>query len=287
MLRSTSRFSRADEDQSADRGGYADGREGWRPSALFRGNFDESRLTRSPRRFVAAPKDGRGYDRGLDLEGRQRRYEEHQWLGFQSQTEKYGTNYLQRAMMTGIGLGANGPQDAIYPTSTRRARARSIRARKICRALRKGAMPPVEGFWSLTMYDGDYFFVRKPAHRYSISQRNKLKANADGSVDFYLQDESPGRKRRLNWLPAPKEEFVLMMRLYWPKETKPSIIDGSWKIPPVQRSSLTKGSARRAAHGRHRRTSSASSRAHSCSRVASKAWSAWARRSWRWACSAR
>ena len=98
----------------------------------------------------------------------------------------------------------------------------------------KGELPPVDGFWSLTMYDEHYFFVANPLNRYTVSARNKFKTNADGSVDLYVQHESPGKDKEANWLPAPKDEFVLMMRLYWPKETPPSIIDGTWKPPEVK-----------------------------------------------------
>ncbi len=84
------------------------------------------------------------------------------------------------------------------------------------------------------MYDTDYFFVPNPINRYTVSQRNQLKANADGSVDLYIQNESPGADKEGNWLPAPKEGFILMMRLYWPKDTPPSLLDGSWTIPRVK-----------------------------------------------------
>ena len=98
---------------------------------------------------------------------------------------------------------------------------------------KKGLTPPVSGFWSLTMYDENYFFVDNPLNRYSISARQPLKANADGSIDLLIQNESPGADKESNWLPAPKGKFILMMRLYWPNESNPSIIDGSWTIPPV------------------------------------------------------
>jgi hypothetical protein len=99
----------------------------------------------------------------------------------------------------------------------------------------KGQLPPVKGFWSLTMYDSGYFFVANPLNRYSISARQSLKANADGSVDLYLQKDSPGADKESNWLPAPAGKFILMLRLYWPDEDAPSILDGSWVIPPVKR----------------------------------------------------
>ena len=155
------------------------------------------------------------------------------WL-FTTKTGLYGTNYLQRALITAIGLGANRPQDAVYPTSVADADGKPYSgANKYVVHFDKGQLPPVKGFWSLTMYDAAYFFVANPLDRYSISARESLKTNADGSVDLYIQNESPGKDKESNWLPAPKDKFILMFRLYWPSETPPSIIDGTWKIPPV------------------------------------------------------
>jgi hypothetical protein len=159
---------------------------------------------------------------------------ENGWI-FTTKAGVYGTDYLQRAFVTAIGLGANRPQDAIYPTSETDAEGKPYSgANKYVMHFNKGEMPPVDGFWSLTMYNGEYFFVDNPLNRYNVSSRSKFKTNADGSVDVYIQNESPGKDKESNWLPAPKEKFVLMMRLYWPKEKAPSIIDGSWKIPPVK-----------------------------------------------------
>lgn len=137
--------------------------------------------------------------------------------------------------MTAIGLGANRPQDAIYPTSEGSDILGSYTGEKnYVMHFEKGELPPAKGFWSLTLYDGNYFFVKNPLNRQSISARQDLKANADGSVDLYIQNESPGTEKESNWLPAPKDKFILMLRLYWPSETDPSIIDGSWKIPGVK-----------------------------------------------------
>jgi len=159
---------------------------------------------------------------------------EHGWL-FTTKTGEYGVNYIQRALITAIGLGANRPQDAIYPTSEGPDVLGSYTgAKKYVMHFPKGGLPPAEGFWSLTMYDKDYFFVANPLNRYSISARQNLKANADGSVDLYIQNESPGADRESNWLPAPKDKFILMMRLYWPQMTPPSLLDGTWKIPQVK-----------------------------------------------------
>jgi hypothetical protein len=85
------------------------------------------------------------------------------------------------------------------------------------------------------MYNADdYFFVNNPLNRYSISARQSLKSNPDGSTDLYIQKDSPGADKESNCLPAPSGDFILMLRLYWPDESDPSIIDGSWKIAPVK-----------------------------------------------------
>jgi hypothetical protein len=159
---------------------------------------------------------------------------ENGWI-FTTKTGTYETNYLQRALITAIGLGANRPQDAVYPTSEGPSVLSSYTGeKKYVIHFPKGQLPPAEGFWSLTMYDKDYFFVPNPLNRYSISARQDLKPNADGSVDLYIENESPGADKESNWLPAPKDRFILMLRLYWPNEKDPSILNGTWKIPQVK-----------------------------------------------------
>jgi hypothetical protein len=154
---------------------------------------------------------------------------------FTTKTGIYGTNYRIRALVTAIGLGANRPEDAVYPTSEGPDILKKYSgANKYVMRFEKGEMPPVDGFWSLTMYDASYFFVPNPMNRYTLSQRNKFKANGDGSVDLYFQNDSPGKDKEQNWLPAPKDKFILMLRLYWPKEKPPSILDGTWKISPAK-----------------------------------------------------
>ena len=161
--------------------------------------------------------------------------EENGW-GYITKTGVYGTDYLMRALITAIGLGANRPQDAVYPTSLKDGEGRKYSGEnKYVMHFPEGQLPPAEGFWSLTMYDASYFFVNNPLNRYSISARQNLKVNPDGSTDLYIQKDSPGADKEANWLPAPSGDFVLMLRLYWPDESDPSIIDGSWKIPPVRK----------------------------------------------------
>jgi len=159
-------------------------------------------------------------------------------FAFTTRTGIYGTDYLMRALITAIGLGANRPQDAVYPTSQRDAAGRKYSgANKYVMRFPKGQLPPAEGFWSLTMYDDKYFFVNNPLNRYSISARQDLKTNPDGSTDLYIQHESPGKDKESNWLPAPSGGFILMLRMYWPSETDPSIINGTWTIPAAEKQS--------------------------------------------------
>jgi hypothetical protein len=94
----------------------------------------------------------------------------------------------------------------------------------------KGELPPVKGFWSLTMYDPEHFFAPNALKRYALGTKNKtLKYNADGGLTIYLGNKSPGKEKEANWLPAPAGNFSLWIRAYWPDQ---AILDGSWK-PPV------------------------------------------------------
>ena len=153
---------------------------------------------------------------------------------FTTKTGLYGTNYLQRALITAIGLGANRPQDAVYPTSMKDAEGNAYSgANRYIIRFPAGRLPPTRGFWSVTMYDEGFFFVANPLNRYSISPRQPLKKNPDGSVDLIIQKDSPGANLESNWLPAPAGKFQLMLRMYWPNDKPPTILDGSWKMPAV------------------------------------------------------
>jgi len=161
---------------------------------------------------------------GADLNG---------WVFFKP-CGRYGTDYIQRAIVARLGLGANLTEDAVYPTANTDGSGQKLDgANKYVIRFPKGQMPPVRGFWSLTMYDAQYFFVANPLNRYTLSQRNTLKPNPDGSVDLYIQAASPGPDKESNWLPAPSGPFNLMLRLYWPKEHPPSLLDGTWQPPAV------------------------------------------------------
>ncbi len=152
------------------------------------------------------------------------------WI-FTTKTGIYGTDYLQRAFITAIGLGANRPQDAIYPVTTVDNKDEKLNGSNRYKIhFAKDQLPPVKGFWSLTMYNDQYFFTENTLNRYTLSPRDNLQKNKDGSVDLYIQHESPSQDQESNWLPAPKGDFILMFRFYWPEE---AIINGKWSLPPV------------------------------------------------------
>jgi hypothetical protein len=150
----------------------------------------------------------------------------------------FGTDYLARAWLCAFGIPANRPEDATYPYSEVDKDNRPLDGanKYVVRFASKNDLPPANGFWSLTMYDGGWFFVPNPINRYSISARQDLKSNPDGSIDLYIQKDSPGAARESNWLPAPAGRFILCMRLYWAAEPpKPSILNLTWKPPFIQR----------------------------------------------------
>jgi hypothetical protein len=144
----------------------------------------------------------------------------------------FGTNYLQRALLNLQGPGWNRPEDAVYPIARVDSEGKPLSgAHEYVIHFAKGEQPPVKGFWSLTMYDPDGFFVPNPLDRVDLSERSKFNFNGDGSLDLYLQRDSPGKDKEANWLPSPEGDFGIMLRLYWPNENAPSILDGSWKPP--------------------------------------------------------
>jgi hypothetical protein len=146
----------------------------------------------------------------------------------------YGTNYTLRVgVLREAALAVNLPEDALYPDSNADATGNPYTgAHKYVMHFEKNCTPPVNAFWSLTMYDNRSSFVANPINRYAISPHlGPLKYNADGSLDIYIQNASPGPDKESNWLPAPSGQFYLTLRLYWPQE---SALDGSWVPPSVQ-----------------------------------------------------
>lgn len=146
----------------------------------------------------------------------------------------YGNYYLKRAIVAQLGLGANLPQDAIYPLNLGDEAGRPLDgAHKYTITFEKDATPPVHAFWSITLYDPDGFQVANSLNRFAVSSWMPFKPNADGSLTLYFQNASPGQDKEANWLPAPKGPFNLTMRLYGPKS---DALTGRWNPPMVTRS---------------------------------------------------
>jgi len=145
----------------------------------------------------------------------------------------YGNYYLKRAIIAQIGLGANLPEDAIYPLNLADEAGRPLDGvNKYTIHFENGAMPPVNAFWSVTLYDQDGFQVANSLNRFAVSSWMPFKYNSDGSLTLYFQNETPGPDLEANWLPAPKGAFNLLMRLYGPKS---ELLTGRWNPPPVTR----------------------------------------------------
>lgn len=155
------------------------------------------------------------------------------WDIMPANTGHYGTDYQLRTYIAHVGLGANVPEDAIYPSTSHDEDGNPLNgAHKYVIRFENGQLPPVKGFWSITMYNDQQFFVDNLINRYAIGDRDALKLNADGSLTIYVQNASPGQALESNWLPAPKDDFNLIMRLYWPEE---AIINNTWPAPTLKR----------------------------------------------------
>ncbi len=169
-------------------------------------DFDPSKLSVLDREAIRIVPKLALLEMGLHLK---RQKTTNGWLYFTKGVGNFGTDYLVRGMANLLGPGWNRPQDAVYPLSQKDANGDEYDGAKHRYVMRfeKGKLPPAEAFWSLTMYDADFFFVPNPIDRYDLAQRDTLIANPDGSVDLYLQADSPGKDKEPNWLPAPKGKF--------------------------------------------------------------------------------
>jgi hypothetical protein len=155
-------------------------------------------------------------------------------------TGSYGTNYLWRAAVANFGFGANLTKDAIYPsTKNDNSGAPLVGTNTYTVHFPKGETPPASGFWSITMYDSSYYFYPNAQNKQTLSLRDKPVFNPDGSLDLYFSNVKPANVPEANWLPAPPDNFALMMRMYWPQERAPSILNGTWTPPPVTKASST------------------------------------------------
>ncbi|MCT8971692.1 DUF1254 domain-containing protein [Microbaculum marinisediminis] len=145
----------------------------------------------------------------------------------------YGNYYLKRAIMAQIGLGANVPQDAVYPITLTDGKGRPLDgANDYVLHFEASEIPPVNAFWSVTIYDNDGYQIANRENRFALSSWMPLQHNPDGSLDLYFQRESPGADKEANWLPAPAGEFNVTMRLYAPR---PEALLGKWAPPAIGR----------------------------------------------------
>lgn len=157
--------------------------------------------------------------------------------GWQMNTDTtgvYGNYYLKRAIIAMVGLGANQPEDAVYPLNIADVDGQPLTGdKRYVLHFSKDELPPVDAFWSVTMYDEAGFQVANPLERFALGDRDRLQFNPDGSLDLYLQHESPGASSESNWLPSPSSgKLGITMRLYAPCQ---QVLDGKWVPPAVKR----------------------------------------------------
>lgn len=147
----------------------------------------------------------------------------------------YGNYYFKRAIVAMVGLGANQPEDAIYPLNFADANGEPMTGDKnYVLHFEAKDLPPVNAFWSITMYDADGFQTANELNRFAISSWMPLKKNSDGSLDLYIQHKNPGADKETNWLPSPSSGTLgVTMRLYAPRL---SALNGDWAPPPIRKS---------------------------------------------------
>ena len=145
----------------------------------------------------------------------------------------YGNFYVKRAVVAMVGLGANLPEDAVYPVLMADADGQPLTgSRNYILHFDRAGLPPVHAFWSVTMYDAQGFQAANALNRFALGDRDPLYYNPDGSLDLYLQHGSPGPSREANWLPAPEGPLGVTMRLYSPRAP---VLNGTWAPPPARR----------------------------------------------------
>jgi len=173
----------------------------------------------------------------MEMIGAARKYDEMGWRnmpGAGVPLGRYGTNYGLRAYVAHIGLGANEAIDAVYPGAERDFDGAPLNGNTRYKLhFKADELPPVKGFWSLTLYGADAYLFDSAIKRYAVGGRDALRYNADGSLDLFVQADAPANEADYaNWLPSPKgETFALTMRLYWPKQR---VLDGNWKMPSIE-----------------------------------------------------
>jgi hypothetical protein len=147
---------------------------------------------------------------------------------------RWGTDYLSRTATAKSNMYDSAPEETRYIYNDFDSSGQRLTGyNRYTVTFAKGEVPPVKGFWSMTLYNKEHFFSPNPLNRFSLGTKNKsLKFSVDGSLTLYCQRSGPGPEKEPNWLPAPPEEFSLYIRAYWPG---PEILDGTWKPPAVER----------------------------------------------------
>lgn len=155
------------------------------------------------------------------------------WASLTETMGVYGNAYRRRAVIGLVGLGANPPEDAVYPLLMADADGAAVTGdRDYVLHFDADALPPVDAFWSVTMYDAEGYQAPNELDRFAIGDRDPLVFNDDGSLDIWVQHEHPGAEREANWLPAPRGPVGITMRLYAPRG---EVLDGRWNPPPLRR----------------------------------------------------
>lgn len=159
------------------------------------------------------------------------------WSIFTDNIGSYGSSYERRAMIALTGIGANLPEDSVYPTTGVDKEGKPLAGgQRYVLHFDKDRLPPADAFWSVTLYDMQGYQVPNEIQRFALGDRDALKFNSDGSLDLYIQSDNPGPERSANWLPAPSSgNYALTMRIYLPR---PSVFSGAWQPPGVQRISV-------------------------------------------------
>lgn len=198
--------------------------------------FDSSRFSDEQRKIILSAKDQalKEIRSGSPSSAQVREG----WMYPPSNLGNYGKDYMFRSVVALIGLAALAPAEAVYLTARTDKEGRPLRGENHYRLhFEKGELPPVDAFWSISMYevmqDQRAFLVDNPIHRYAIGDRTKgQKFNSDGSLDIYIQNQSPGKELQSNWLPAPPGLFRVTFRAYQPRE---AILSGKYSLPGIRR----------------------------------------------------
>jgi hypothetical protein len=154
------------------------------------------------------------------------------WQMFTETTGAWGNSYARRAIIAQWGLGANPPEESLYPSATVDSLGEPLHGENdYVIHFNAGQLPAVKAFWSLTAYDLQGYPVPNDLQRYALGDRDELEFNPDGSLDLYVASREPAQ-RTANWLPVAAERFLLTLRLYLPE---PSVFDGQWRAPAITR----------------------------------------------------